>query len=308
MGTSKAISLSPFLDGSIQARQAVADEVARDYAERRFFCVRDHGIARTLINRTEEQTRAYFALPMASKLSQLAVTGCGYLPSPGLIGMPESSVSPNELFLAHRDSDRNPWPSEPPVFGEAIAAYNAEAENLSLLLMRVLALASALPENHLLEQAGQTESFLKLFSFRPPAQTPGAGGKYRLAEHHDYSAVSLIRGAPHPNGLQVLTAANSWEDAYTEDDDALVILVGEQMTRWSNGNWTPSWHRVSNHRDEYPGDGTRASTCYFFNPGCMADDVEGYLEGRAEYARACAAHLEGATVRRNSWESPARQL
>ena len=175
--------------------------------------------------------------------------------------------------------------------------------------MRVLALASGQPENHLEDKAGETKLFLKLFSFLSTDRAPDAKGKYRLAEHHDYSAVSILHGAPRPNGLQVLTAANTWEDAYCPDEDSLVILLGEQMTRWSNGAWPPSWHRVINHREEFLiRDGTRSSTCFFFNPGCMADDVEGYLEGRAEYARACEAHLNGARVEQNTWELPARQL
>jgi hypothetical protein len=50
------------------------------------------------------------------------------------------------------------------------------------------------------------------------------------------------------------------------------------------------------------------SLCYFFNPEPMAEEVEGYLAGRADYARACATRLGGGAVHRSNWESPASRI
>jgi len=214
---------------------------------------------------------------------------------------------PNELFLAHRDASKNRWPESPAAFQDTISAYNDAAEKLSLVLLRILALAAGRPEEEYVAQAGITESFLKLFSFPSPASGTGHQGQYRLAAHHDYSAVSIIRCPQHPNGLQVLSSTNEWADVYP-DEDGLVVLVGEQMTRWTDGALPASWHRVENPQPHHIGDGRRTSTCYFFNPECMGGDVEGYLEGRGEFAEACAMHLQGGSVERTEWGSPARRL
>ena len=98
METPKTISLAPFFDGSAEARRRVADEVASVYAERRWFRVCDHGVPDGLVTRVEVEARAFFAQPIESKLPYLAVTGCGYLPSPGLIGMPEFERLPQRAL------------------------------------------------------------------------------------------------------------------------------------------------------------------------------------------------------------------
>lgn len=301
------ISLAPFFDGTLEQRKRVAAEVLEVYARQRYFCITDHGMAKGLAEDTEELAREYFTLPIETKLEQLAQAGCGYLPSPLMIGMPASKVSRNEVFLAHRDPALNPWPSSPAEFHATVDGYNQAAEALSLVLLRVLALGLDLPEHHFAGQAGATASFLKLFSFPRPQPDDGPHGQYRLAAHHDYSAVSIIRCVERPNGLQALTSTNEWVDVYP-DPDSLVVFLGEQMTRWTAGKLAPSWHRVENPQPDHPGDGSRTSTCYFFNPECMAGDVEGYFEGRAEFSSACAAHLAGRAIARNDWESPARRI
>jgi isopenicillin N synthase-like dioxygenase len=307
MSRHPAISLAPLFDGTPEQKKRVADELLRVSEAQRYVCVRDHGMSEGLAVETEELARRYFLTPLEAKLEQLAMRGLGYLPSPAILGMPASKVSRNEVFLAHHDPQRNPWPREPAEFEATVSAYNAAAEALSCVLLRAFALALDLPEQHFVDQVGTSASFLKLFRFPRPEPGEVAEGSYRLAAHHDYSAVSIIRCREEPNGLQALTAANEWVDVYP-DPDSVVVFAGEQMTRWTDGRVTPSWHRVENPRPDHPGDGSRTSTCYFFNPECMSGDVEGYLDGRVEFARACADHLQGHTVERNEWESPARRI
>ncbi|PRQ00447.1 2OG-Fe(II) oxygenase family protein [Enhygromyxa salina] len=306
MSRQPAISLAPLFDGDDRQKKRLADELLRIYEAQRYVCVRDHGMSEGLAKETELVAHRYFLTPLEHKLEQLARTGLGYLPSPVLLGMPASKVSRNEVFLAHRDPARNPWPSQPAAFEATVAAYNLQAEALSHVLLRAFAIALGRPEHHFSEQVNASASFLKLFRFPRPAPDDSAG-EYRLAGHHDYSAVSIIRCAEAPNGLQTLSASNEWLDVYP-DPDSVVVFAGEQMTRWTDGRVPPSWHRVENPSPDHAGDGSRTSTCYFFNPECMAGDVEGYFDGRAEFAKACADHLSGRAVERNDWESPARRI
>jgi isopenicillin N synthase-like dioxygenase len=306
MPRASAISVSEEHLASSAARKRTAEAIAGVFSEQHYFCIIPCGAAADAARRAEALAREYLLRPLHEKLQQLARTGCGYLPSPGMVGMPLTEVSPNEVYLAHCDPERNPWPELPQDFRAAVSAYNLAAEQLCLTLLELLAIGLGLPEKHYSAQAGKSSSFLKLFRF--PAPQPEAGLRsYRLAPHHDYSAVSLIRCAERPNGLQVLSPKQEWVEAYP-DQGGLIVLLGEQMTRWSDGRLSATWHRVQNPALDDSSEGTRTSTCYFFNPECMAGDVDGYLTGRADFAKACELHLAGTVTNRAHWESPASHL
>jgi len=301
MANATPVSVSAFRAGSERERKRIAADAIAEYGKLRYLCVVDHGIDLELVAQLPSIAAPFFALPLATKLDYLARSGLGYLPSPDSLNLPVSGNpnAPHEQLIVHLDETRNPWPCIPPEFREVVSAYNRAAERLCRTLVWLVALAVDVPPAGILEEDNApNSSFLKFIAWRKQERDTRTAD-HRLAPHHDNAAVSVLNNAHRPNGLQVLNG-DGWVEAYS-DAGALVVFLGEQLTQWTDGRVTPTWHRVVNECSDYAGDGSRLSSCYFYNPEPMVEDVERYLAGRAKYCEACDAALRGEVVTKQTW-------
>ena len=296
-----AISVCEFRDGTDIRRREIASEAAAVYASDHFLRAVDHGIPEDLLARMRAAGEGFFIQDVESKLLLLARTGLGYLPSPDLLNLP-TARNPNtmhEQFIVHLDEGRNSWPQVPSDFRAIVSDYCREAERLARTMTEIIVLGVGLDPTEVVEEPdAPNSSFLKYINW----QQPGTGiriSDYRLAPHFDNAAVAVLHNIDHPNGLQVLSD-RGWVDLFARPGE-LLVLFGEQMTRWTNGRIAPSWHQVVNHGDGHAGVGSRLSTCYFYNPAPMVEDVERYLAGRAKYCEACDAALRGEVVLKQTW-------
>lgn len=295
------VSISEFRTGTEPRKREIALLAAELYAADRFLRIVDHGIPAQLLDRVQSIATPFFQQDLEAKLQLLARSGLGYLPSPDSLNLAVSR-NPNtmhEQLIVHLDEERNSWPAVPSDFRQVVSRYCREAEKLSRTMSEMLALGVGIPAEQVVEREDAPNcSFLKFINW----QSPAAGiriSDYRLAPHYDNAAVSVLHNTHQANGLQVL-AERGWVDLFARPGE-LLVLFGEQMTRWTNGRVTPSWHQVINHADAYAGDGSRLSSCYFYNPEPMVEDVERYLAGRAKYCEACDASLRGEVVVKQTW-------
>jgi isopenicillin N synthase-like dioxygenase len=295
------VSLATFLEGSPAARAEAAVRAGDVYREFRYLLLTDHGIDEDLMLQVRSAGQAFFDQPLEAKVKCLALSGLGYLPSPDSLDLPTAGnpASPLEQFIIHLDERRTPWPEYPREFRNAVARYNRLAETVSRGVVRMMAVSVGVPEEQVIELPDAANaSFLKILAWQRTTDYPRIG-QFRLAPHHDYAAVGLLKNDDRENGLQVQQGSD-WVEVYTEPGQ-IAVFLGEQLTRWTDGRVTPCWHRVVNHAANYEGDGRRLSTCYFYNPGPMVPDVERYLAGRAKYCEACVVRLAGGTVTTQTW-------
>jgi isopenicillin N synthase-like dioxygenase len=116
----------------------------------------------------------------------------------------------------------NQWP-DLPGFRSAVTAYEAAMYGVCLRLLPTLALALGLPPDWFASYFAQPTAFLRLLHYPPQA-----------ADAPD------DRG-----GLQVQRRDGTWLDA-PPIADTWVVNVADLLSRWTNGRWQSTQHRVTN--------------------------------------------------------------
>ncbi|GKY92657.1 hypothetical protein MPSEU_000235700 [Mayamaea pseudoterrestris] len=282
------------------ARSKVAKQVDQACRNVGFFAIKHHGIPKTTIDAAWSISKAFFDLPLetklASKTNDEATYPYGYENSECLIegrrrhqshdqyeegcsedsdenrpdtketfslGPPEGSGMPTRRFPAH-----------PSNFEPAMTAYYEAMERLALILMRVFAVALELPAQHFFD------SYLdKHWSALRTLNYPAIDGdvddhaatsfRIRAGEHTDYGALTILR--TNGPGLQVQAKSRDgplqWIDVpVLRDDDVFIINLGDMMQRWTNDEWKSTLHRVIAVKDDNGGSySQRQSMAYFCN-------------------------------------------
>ncbi len=243
------------------------------------FCyIVNHGVEQPLIDRAFAMNAAFHARPLAEK-QRIAINKAhrGYMAmATSLIvtSSIEKAVRPNlsESFMLMHEvapgTERfpldgpNQWPDEPAGFRAAISAYDAALERLARRMTRMIAVALGLAPGELDHYFERPTTFLRLLHYPPSA--PDADAKqYGSAPHTDYGFITIL-AQDQQGGLQVRGPDQVWIDA-TPLSGSFVVNIGDMGSRWTNGLWPSTPHRVVNRSG-----GDRYSMPYFFDPAPSA--------------------------------------
>src|SRR5262249_37451197 len=173
-----------------------------------FFYVRNHGIAQTLIDRTDAVARRFFALPLEEKRKvKVAPWHRGYIEigeakmyGNAKIDLKESFIFGDEV--AADESSRaaamrgpNQWPAAMPEMRSTLNEYFAAANASGRVLFRAFAAALGLDLDHFTRHFDRPISRGSLI-FYPP-QPPGLGEEqFGVAPHTDYGCLTLLYQDP----------------------------------------------------------------------------------------------------------------
>lgn len=154
----------------------------------------------------------------------------------------------------------NVWP-DIVGFRSAVDALAVRTRDLGRQMMQIFAVALDLPVDHFdaCTAIDSTTSTIRLYPARhaPLTEKPTV----IFDEHYDGGLLTLLHQRGTYEGLQIRDLDGEWFPVPVRDD-AFVINVGELMTRWTNGNWPATRHRVIASSDP---DGRRATLPTFFN-------------------------------------------
>jgi len=280
------IDIGPFRDGSPAAKAAVADAVGAACEAIGFLLISGHGVPPALIDRAIAVARAFFDLPETEKRRYLAATAQaprGYMPSEskslaatyGQDTPPDlreqfmiGPVEPHgEAFAAHdgaREMYRpNIWPARPEAYRETFSELFRAFDALAADLMRIFAVALALPEDYFADKTDKSCSTLGALHY--PARGPDLpAGQLRAGAHTDFGSLTILYPDPSPGGLQVLGPDGGWIDVRAGPGE-LVVNLGDMMSRWTNDRWRSTLHRVVNPPLELAGS-RRQSIAFFQHP------------------------------------------
>lgn len=273
------VDIEPFFAGNRDARQRVARSFGAALEKVGFVTIVGHGVDPRLIEATYRTVHDFFALPFAEKLRSNPpekVKMRGYLPV-GIesVAATLDAKAPADLCEAlvfaglsrtvpAAGAQPNIWPEHPTGLRALVTRYETTLVTLGRQLMRLSALALDLPEDHFESFYAQPGVTLRFVNY-PDQVEPPKPGQLRYGAHHDYGGLTILRQDDAPGGLQICDQAGKWHDV-PASPDGFVINVGDLISRWTNGRWRSTLHRVVNPPRELTGSTRRLSMVLFFSP------------------------------------------
>jgi isopenicillin N synthase-like dioxygenase len=263
----------------------VAEQLGEACRESGFFYAVGHGVAGGLQRRLREQSQAFFAQDLDSKLQiRMALGGRawrGYF----RVGDELTSGQPDQkeglYFGAELPADHplvrsgtplhgpNLFPADPPGFRETVLEYMAALTQVCHRLMAGLALSLGLPESYFAERhTGEPLTLFRIFNY-PPPRDPALWG---VGEHTDYGLLTILL-QDDAGGLEVRSRSH-WVAA-PPVPDSFVCNIGDMLDRMTRGLYRSTPHRVRN-----PAPRDRLSFPFFFDPNFFARVEPISLPGR----------------------------
>ncbi len=247
------IDLGPSFSGDEAARERVAAEIGTACRDTGFFYIANHGIDQTLVDSAFAESSRFFDQPDRWKAKLRKREGSnGYEPmevqrldndSPG--DLKESFNFTGGGIPGSPGYRASPWPDEFPGFREGLEAYNQAMRALGLHVSGLVSLSLGMPLNHFDKTFDPQKSPLRILRYPPhPEETEfnqlGAGA------HTDWGWMTLL-AQDALGGLEVKTATGDWVRV-DPIPATFVVNLGDLLSRWTNGRYHSSLHRVMNNR------------------------------------------------------------
>ncbi|MEM7223810.1 MAG: 2-oxoglutarate and iron-dependent oxygenase domain-containing protein [Pseudomonadota bacterium] len=277
------IDLAPFLGGTVDHRQEVAQEIGRACRHIGFFYVIHHGVPQALIDETFAQAKRFFDLPDALKQEisiERSAAHRGYFSLGGENLDPAKQTETGDFkegLKIGRDlpldhplvqagtplHGPNLWPADLPGWRETIERCYGALSGLGFELMRGFALALELPGDFFDDKLTEPMATLGPLHY-PPHQGPVSERRLGAGAHTDFGCLTILSQDP-VGGLQVMNAAGQWIDA-PFIPGSFVVNIGDMMARWTNDIFASTRHRVINLSGS-----DRYSMPFFYDPNFEAE-------------------------------------
>ena len=304
-----AMAAVPIIDisasrlGDVAARRALAAEIDQTCREIGFMVISGHGVAPELIASVEEISRAFFDLPLEEKMRIVrpapdvtrgyqpfkaevlarsrGADAAGDLNESLMIGPVDTTDAPYySAAAAGKHFAANLWPERPAGLRQAYEGYYRVMDSLAIDLMRLFALALALPERYFDASVDRSISRLRVRNYPAPEMAPEPG-QLRASAHSDYGSLTILKTEDRPGGLQVLGKDGAWLDV-PHLPGCFVVNIGDMLARWTNDRWVSTLHRVVNPPLDRLAGSRRQSVVFFQNPNY--DAVVSCLPSCADHA------------------------
>jgi isopenicillin N synthase-like dioxygenase len=264
----------PIIAFAGRSEQTLARQLDQAFSDIGFCYFSDIGVDPAVVDGVFAASRRFHAQPRAAK-DAIAMNRFhrGYM-APKTSIIQTSTVAkvtrPNDsesFMLMHEVASADPrygrpldgpnlWPDLPD-FREAVVAYERAMHDFCLRLLRPLALALGLPRDWLLPFFKQPTTFLRLLHY-PPQAKDAPQDAFGSAPHTDYGFITILC-QDERGGLEVRRRDGTWLAA-PPLPGTWVVNVADMLSRWTNGRWQSTPHRVKNLSD-----GDRYSCPYFFD-------------------------------------------
>lgn len=257
------LDLGAYLENRPGALERMAGELGDALQHIGFFFVVNHGVPKTLIDRTFAETARFHALPADIKANAaINRDHVGYMGNEG--ELPRTSpyytgtLKPDvgEAFFILRERApfplrvKNQWPGNLPGFRETLVEYFETLEAFFRRILPIFAVAVDLPPDYFKPAFGEYEalSMLRVAHFPPDALEDD---QFNVGPHTDSSFVTLLATTNVP-GLELRWPSGEWRPA-PPIPGSILVNSGDMLTRWTNGRFMSTPHRVLNRsgRDRY---------------------------------------------------------
>ena len=254
------IDLSGFVSGSDTDRQTIADQAIRACETSGFFYIVGHTIPERVFFEAQQVALAFFRGPSEIK-SAVHISKVPH--HRGYIG--HHDVAPDvakggdireaykvALELDESDLDYqsgitlygpNVWPLSPPGFREKIYHLYTRFLQLADRIFSLFAIGLHLSPDYFKALTHKPASVMNV-NYYPATQSSGKSPVSGIGAHSDYEAFAML-WQDDIGGLQIESLQGEWQSV-TPLPNALVINIGDLMSRWTNDRFRATRHRVLN--------------------------------------------------------------
>lgn len=247
------VDISPLLSGEASGSLAAAQRLSAGFADTGFAIATGTKIPVETISTLRALATKFFAQGQEAKRAVNEGMGEGYGQSPYCC-MEENGAQllgdftrPTDVVesLTYRGLSEKEvvdrLPESPPGLAQAISAFNEDLEELRRALERACELALDLEPGLMTRKCQEGKESLRL-AYYPSIDEP-LEGQMRYGAHVDSYGLTVLSLDPaNPGGLQV-QIDDEWIDVPFVEG-GIVLNVGALLSRWTNGSWKASVHRV----------------------------------------------------------------
>ena len=266
---------------------AFTQQLGDSFARWGFAVISDHGLPGAKVEAAIDQTKAFFALPEAAKLTyKLPVAGQrGYTPFGVETAKGATHFDLKEFWHVGRDlapghpfrdhMADNVWPeAELPGFRDRVGWLYGALDEMGLKILEGVARYLGLDRHFFDPTVSVGNSILRLLHYPP---VPKDGPHIRAGAHEDINVITLLLGAEEA-GLEVKDHDGRWI-AINPPAGSLVCNIGDMLQRLCNHRLPSTTHRVVNPAPERRGF-PRYSTPFFlhFNSDYLIKTLPGTVD------------------------------
>jgi isopenicillin N synthase-like dioxygenase len=225
-----------------------------------FFYIRNHGVARSLIDRVSAEALAFFRRPQEQKLEvRVSPEHRGFIPIGEAKMYRSARADLKESFIWGLEQvAANRWPGYQSAMRPVFQDYFDACHGVAWRLMRAFAAALGVAEDYFVRSIEKPISRGSAVYYPPQPAALGAE-QFGVAPHTDYGCLTLVYQA-NVGGLEVQSRERGWVLAH-RIEDTFVVNVGDLLARWTNDRFRSTPHRVVNRSGE-----ERLSLAVFVDP------------------------------------------
>jgi len=254
------LDIAPYLAGEPGALERLAKRLREVSETVGFFYLVGHGVPQDLIDRTFAESARLHTAPFDQRMTIEQWGHSNYRP---IENRTEKSAhqkpSYNSSFSIRRERPAghaksngstpfrhpNAWPNFLPGFKERTLDYYARCEELAHRMLPLWATALDLPPDYFKPFFGDPHVITTLIYY-PPQKEIG-NRQYGVAPHTDNSLMTLLMQKDVP-GLAIQMPSGHWR-VVDIMPGAFIVNAGNTMTRFTNGRFKSTKHRVINQAD-----------------------------------------------------------
>ena len=242
-GLIPVIDIKPLIDNTDPV--AVASNLHKASQKIGFLYVKGHGISKSVIDNARNSAMNFFHLS-DSKKNQVNLHGVhrGWMkPDLKESFIWGAEISKEESLNNHYAYGNNKWPTSLPNFKNHSLDFFQQTNSVARQLLRGFAMSLGLKDNFF--TSDQVQALTRASYVYYPTQSERMGeDQFGVGPHTDFGVLTVL-SQDHIGGLQVLDLNGNWVHA-PPIEDTLVVNVGDLLSRWTDGIFRSTPHRVVN--------------------------------------------------------------
>lgn len=249
------VDITPLRDGSDPTSVAVALHAASQGLG--FIYIKGHGVPQAVIDAARQTALTFFRGADEDK-SEVAVSAHhrGWLGHGGAKMQDDAKADAKESFIwgledvdgklpdDHSLRGPNQWPTIPHELKDLSLDYFNRIHEVAHHLMRGFALGLDLDQGFFLRTASKPLSRCS-YVYYPPQEADASSGQFGVGPHTDFGVLTVLC-QDDVGGLQVQDVHGDWIHA-PPIEGTLVVNVGDLLSRWTDGAYKSTPHRVVNN-------------------------------------------------------------